>query len=158
MRRPANGVGGDVLDAPFVRSRFARRGLRRHQGTRFREAEATCSHRASRGRGQPPYGLCVDFLLKRVATFGSLVQRELPRKRVRDCQRFTIPPPLPSRLRRAELSTSLYTREAFCKCEQRGNTALRVCAFTRQTVRVFVNNAATLAFPKEGKGDRDSGG
>jgi len=70
-----------------------------------------------------PTGLCVEFLLKRVAIFGSLVQRELPRKRVRDCQRFTIPPPPPPRLRRAELGTSLYTREAFCECEQHGNTA-----------------------------------
>ena len=57
-------------------------------------------------------GLCVEFLLKRVAILGSLVQRELPRKRVRDCPRFTIPPPPLPRLRRAELGTSLYTREA----------------------------------------------
>jgi len=45
----------------------------------------------ARGRPQvSPTGLSADFPLKRVAILDSLVQRELPHKRVRDCRRFTI--------------------------------------------------------------------
>jgi len=103
-------------------------------------------------------GLCADFPLKRVAIFGSLVQRELPRKRVRDCRRFTIPPPPPPRLRRAELGTSLYTREAFCKCEQCSITVLWV---VRRRLCVgdggpFVNGPYGLCdFPPNGAAFRE---